>query len=221
MAGLCFAHGGPKGPPSRSTLIYCMRPWPGGRKGPPSFFASLAPCRRGAPSPRLGRCGAGRPPPRALSHPPGFSARALLRWGPFPGSVGHSLPPQSRGVPLCPVRAVVRLLLALPPAVGPRGPLGRSPGPPCSPLRASGPGGSCPGGIFLPFPPGLFCARVLRPLRFFLRRGFLPCAPPVPAAPAGGSGEAAGPAGGPAGPRAALRPGSPGVFPVKPCALSF
>ena len=89
-------------------------------------------------------------------------------------------------------------------------PLGR-------PLCGFGPGASSPGGCgrfapaFLSRPRALFVLGCFAPCALPPVGGVLPCAPPVPAAPAGGSGDAQGPTGGPAGPRAALRPGSHGA----------
>ena len=86
------------------------------------------------------------------------------------------------GRPCCP-RGRLRFLAAVAGAPRPR------------PLRGFGPGASSPGGgggfaaVLVAAPPGSFCARVLRPLRFSSGGWGSPPAPPVPA-PAGGRGSA-------------------------------
>lgn len=112
------------------------------------------PLRRGAPA-AFG--------PASL--PPGFFARAFLRWGPRPSFVSHSLPPQSPRQALRLLRAPLRgvaLALSVPAVV----PCVDRRAPPACPLRGFGAGRLRPGGVGSRFaPPGLFLLAEF-PLRY-------------------------------------------------------
>lgn len=208
---------GPIGPSQKRYVgrcFPCPPPlWVGGLR---SLFRLFPSCRAGAPAPALGRSGGG-PRPRCRGGGPSFSpslrspppGRSLsprrLRSGrvrrcaaPWPLAAVPAL-----CLPLGSLRASVVALAALGVAFALRAVL---PGPPLVAPSGFGPGASSPGAAAALPPcfgsaPGSLFARVLRPLRCPVS-GFLPCAPPVPAAPAGGSGEASGPFGWACGPPA-------------------
>lgn len=157
---------GPSKAPSQRFLICGMRAWLFQRSREialkkPFMHTRVLP-RRG-PLPCARPLGAARPRPWARLPPPRFSARAFLRWGPYPRSVSRSLPPSGSRLAVASlprasreIGAVsFRLRLPGPQRVG----RGSPPAAPASRLRGRGAPG--PGGL-VALPPGpLLCSRAV------------------------------------------------------------